>query len=371
MVFAGWHARIIGYMIGRPRKRILFDLLEAATMAVNQEDQMNDDRLEFFQAEVAEGSLHKGFLVVSKSNYWTPWMMRPVQHRVEIGLFEEYLGYPRSPAFSLNWTTDEYETRVEIRAPAEAWRLLPLLDGLADVLIAVGASVDDGALSVSDVQDLLEEAGFAESKWEYPEADQLPLPPEEVMPPAAPELGVRYRSGGLPCERETRWIGPHIGRTARFLGLVENFVAHLNEQGVAAQDVKAEYTDSAFHRLWECIDYDRIDQSFLEASGRSSALDVPIALTDTRAYLATALWKGEEGFIRSGGYEGAPELTLLAPISQISFQLYEAKEGDFPRMENAFRSAAEAVGLEIEWDEQMPVVRLPDTSQYRDHTIQP
>lgn len=340
-------------------------------MVVTQGDQMNDDRLQSFEADIADGSLRKGFLVVSDSNYWAPWMVQPVEHRIEVGLFEEYLAYPRSPAFSLNWANDDYETRVEVRAPAEAWRLLPLMDGLTSVIAKVGASIEDGALSVSDVRLLLEQSGFAESKWEYPEADKLPLPPEEVVPVSAPALTVKYRSGGIPCEGETRWVGPHIGRTARFFSLVEKFIGELNDRGVAAQDIKAEYTDSAFHRLWECIDYDQIGERLLEASGKSSPFDVPIALTDTKAYLATALWKGEEGFIRSGGYEGAPELTLLAPISQVSFQLNQAEDGDFPRIEAAFREAAESVGLDVEWDEQLPIVRLPDTSQYRDHAIQP
>lgn len=330
---------------------------------------MNDDHLESFRADVADGSLRKGFLVVSQSTYWTPWMVAPVHGRIEIGLFEEYLGYPRSPAFSLNWTTDEYETRIEVRAPAEAWRLLPLLDGLAEILDRTGGSIGDGAMSVSEVKAMLEEAGFAESKWEDSDPEQLP--PAEPVPSSAPALSVKYRWGGLPCQEEVRWVGPHIGRTVRFFGLVENFIASLNARGVAAQDVKAEYTDSAFHRLWECIDYDQIDESLLKASGKTSASSVPVALTDTTAYLATALWKGEEGFVRSGGYEGAPELTLLAPISQVAFQLHGAEESDFKRLEKAFRSAAETVGLGMEWDARMPVVCLPDTCKYREHAIQP
>ena len=210
---------------------------------------MNDDRLASFVSEVADGSLRKGFLVVSQSNYWTPWMVGPVKDRIEIGLFEEYLGYPRSPAFALNWAPNNFETPIEVRASAEAWCLLPLLDGISDIFSKAGLSIDEGALSVNDVKAMLQEAGFVESEWEYPEANQLPLPPEEKVPSSAPPLSVNFRRDCMPCEDEVQWVGPHIGRTSRFMSLIEEFVASLNAQGVAAQDIKAEYTDSAFHRL--------------------------------------------------------------------------------------------------------------------------
>ena len=332
---------------------------------------MGDQSHELFASDVADGLLRKGFFVVSQSNDWVPWMVWPVQHRIEIGLFEEYLACPNSPAFSLNWIVTDDETRVEVRAPAAAWLILPLLDGLVDVIAQLGASVDADALGTAEVSAMLVNAGFAESKWDYPEVGELPLPPEEPVLPSAPALSLAHRSSGTPCGDEVRWVGPHIGRTSRFFGLVDKFIADLNAEGVAAQDIKQEYTDSAFNRLWECIDYSQIGDRLLAASGRSSELDVPIALTDTKAYLATAVWKGEEAFVRSGGYEGAPDLTLLVPISQIAFQLYETKADDLQRIEAAFEKTASGMGLKVDWDDRTPIVRLPDTPLYRDHAIQP
>lgn len=334
---------------------------------------MNDDRLAAFAADVEDGSLSKGFMVVSRSKYWTPWMVRPVEERIEIGLFEEFLGYPRSPAFSLNWTPDEYETRVEVRAPAEAWRLFSLLEGLDRIIEKVGGSIEDGALSVDDVCTMLVEAGFSESKWEYLEEEGLPLPPEEPLFPSAPPLKVSTRWGGFECEGDPLWVGPHIGRTTRFLALLDQFIAGLNSEGVAAQDIKAGYMDSAFHRLWECIDFSQIDADMLAAGGWESKYDVPIALTDTKAYLTTAAHLGDEGYVRSGGYEGAPELTLLAPISQVVFQIYEPQpqHSDYGRFKTAFRKVADAVGLKVDWTSENPIVSLPDTSLYRDHAFYP
>lgn len=337
---------------------------------------MNDEMLEHWKSEVAEGELHKGFLVVSESNYWTPWMVQPIQHRIEIGLFADYLGYPRGPSISLNWIVNEYGEKIEVRASPEAWQIFPLLDGISDVLTKVGASVLHDIPSVSDVRSILESSGFVESTLERLGGDELPLPPEEIIPPYGSALRINRRFSGSIADEETKWVGPHIGRTVRFLSLVEKFIANLNERGVAAQDIKAQYIDSAFYRLWEGVDYSLIDESMVKAYGRTSADEVPIAMTDTTAYLGTAVRIGDEGFVRSGGYEGAPELTILAPISEVVFHIYEATDADLPKIEPAFINSAIDVGLDFEWNEKaapwpVAIVRLPDTAKYRYHAIDP
>ncbi|WP_392354480.1 hypothetical protein V8F63_03085 [Brevundimonas sp. LF-1] len=131
--------------------------------------------------------------------------------------------------------------------------------------------------------------------------------------------------------------------------------------------------DSAFHRLWECINFNLIDANMMAAGGWESKDHVPVALTDTKAYLTVAAHQGDEGYVRSGGYEGAPELTLLAPISQVVFQIFEPepKHTDYERFEMAFRKVADAVGLKVDWTSENPVVSLPDTELYRDHAVYP
>ncbi|WP_426039690.1 hypothetical protein [Brevundimonas sp. DC300-4] len=125
---------------------------------------MDDELLELFQTDVDDGSLQKGFLFVSRSTYWTPWMVGGVQDRIEIGLFYEAYGQPRGPAFALEWSEFQQGVQVEIRSPVAAWRLLPMLDGLQPILNQIAASIDGDPLGADEVAKLLELAGFQEAR---------------------------------------------------------------------------------------------------------------------------------------------------------------------------------------------------------------
>lgn len=318
---------------------------------------MNDEFYERLSSQVADGSLRKGFLFVSRSRFWTPWMVGAVRDRIEIGLFDEWVGHPVAPAFALEWT-DSYEgTKVEVRSPAEAWRILSMLDGLVSIFDKIGASIGGDPLSPDDVTKLLESAGFAESRWDISDPDELPLPPPEPL--------VADRLMALPGDGESKWLGPHIGRTDRFLGLIERFITELRSEGVPAIDCKAGYVDSAFHRLWELWDSDIVTDEMVAASGRTEAWDVPYAITDTLAYLKTAGEEAQEAMRRSGVPETSSYATLVEPLSQLDFQIWQAEDRDYERLRSAFERAAERSGLVVEWDTDRPTVRLPDAQLYR------
>lgn len=324
---------------------------------------MNDEVLELFQTDLADGSLRKGFLFVSRSRYWTPWMVGAVRDRLEIGLFDEFLGYPRSPAFAVEWSDSQEGAKVEVRSPTEAWRLLPMLDGLASIFEKVGVSIGGDPLSPDDVTKLLESAGFVESRWDIVDPDELPLPPSEPL--------VAQRLMALPGYEESQWLGPHIGRTDRFLGLIERFVTELRSEGVPAVDCKAGYVDSAFHRLWEAMDFSIITDEMVAASGRSDVDDVPYAITDTVAYLKTSISEAEQAMRRSGVPETTSSATLVEPLSQLVFQIWQAEDHDYERLQTAFQRAAERASLVVDWDIERPVVRLPDTENYREQSVAP
>lgn len=329
-----------------------------------------DSQIDIYKGQIEDGALRKGFLVVSRSKFWVPWVADGVCERIEVGLFDEYSSTPEGPSFGMEWRQTVSGTVVEIRSPAGAWDLLPLLHGFESVVSRVAASAEE-EVTVEEVAKLLANNGFEEARDDLLEPDELPLPPAEPLPNDTSSLVVKTRSGGMPCADDVRWVGPHIGRTLRFFTLLEEFIDELRRQRVPAFDVKAGYTDSAFHRLWECVNYEDLDESMVQASGRDDKNNVPVALTDTQAYLETALWQAEEAVLLSGGLQGNRDLTLIAPISEVLFQIPEATSDDEPRLELAFERAGEKTDLKVSWTDTGAVVSLPDTDEYRPHAVSP
>ncbi len=329
---------------------------------------MDDERLEMLKSEVEDGSLRKGFLFVSRSTYWLPWMVGSVTDRIEVGLFSEYLPNPDGPAFAIEWRTTFDGVAVEVRAPAEAWQSLPYLTGLNDLILELATS-RAASMSADEFALKLQEQNYAESLWAALEEDECPLPPPERLPEG---IGFFGDDPGKPAADEPTWVGPHIGRTARFLQSVDQFIAELIVEEVPALDIKAGYQDSAFHRLWEAVDQEAIiDDRLLAASGRTNVYDVPYAVTDTHAYLMTALRETEKAMRRCGVPEGLETMTLIEPISEVIFQLWQTTPEDFDRLQSAFEVAAGRVGLRVIWDEERPSVGLPDNDDYRPQSISP
>jgi hypothetical protein len=317
---------------------------------------MNEEFYEVLTGEVADGSLRKGFLFVSRSKFWTPWMVGGVRDRIEIGLFYDWTSQPGAPAFAVEWTDSHEGTTVEVRSPAGAWRTLPMLDGLVSIFDKIGQTITFDPLSPDDVIKLLESAGFAESRWDISDPDELPLPPPEPL--------VADRLMALPGYEESKWLGPHVGRTNRFLGLIERFITELRSEDVPAIDGKAGYVGSAFNRLFELWVSDSVTDEMLAASERTEAWDVPYAITDTLAYLKAAITEANQAMRRSGVPETTSYMTLVEPLSQLVFQIWQAEDRDDERLRIAFERAAERCSLVVYWDTERPTVRLPDSILY-------
>lgn len=329
---------------------------------------MDDERLELLKSEVEDGSLRRGFLFVSRSRYWLPWMVGSATDRIEIGLFSEYMADPDGPAFAIDWRTTSDGVGVEVRASAEAWQVLPHLTGLDDLIRELAASSSGASMSADEFALKLQAQGYAESLWAKHEEDELPLPPPEPLPE---DIGFFGDATGKPAPDEPTWVGPHIGRTARFLNSLDRFVGELLMEGVPALDIKAGYVDSAFHRLWEGMDYSIIDDRLLAKSGRDDVLDVPYAVTDTHAYLVTAFREAENAMRRCGIADSGGTATLIEPISEVQFQLWQTTPEDFDRLQTSFQAAGARTGLRVIWDDERPSVGLPDNDDYRPHGPNP
>jgi hypothetical protein len=259
-------------------------------------------------------------------------------------------------------------TVIQTRALSEAWQALPFLPGLSELILDLAELGDDEASPVETVAERLRAAGFVEVDYDREEADQLPLPPPE---PDTTNFAFPENWGA--------WVGPHIGRTRRFLALVEQFIAEVMKEGVPALDGKSGYQDSAFHRLFEVMDHDIIDERLLRISGRASVYEVPYVITDTVSYLAAAAADAERCLHRCGR-DGFPTdqdgnylfLTMREPISELIFQVWDADtDDDYDRIKRAFELAGERTGLRVEWDTERPTVSLADNEQYRPHGVMP
>lgn len=108
---------------------------------------MNDERIAILNSELGDGTLRPGFLCVSRSIYWLPWMMGSVTDRIEVGLFSEYLPDPDGPCFGIEWSSNSEGVSIDVKAPVEAWQILPHLPGFENLLRELAASINESPIS--------------------------------------------------------------------------------------------------------------------------------------------------------------------------------------------------------------------------------
>lgn len=53
--------------------------------------------------DIKDGELRPGFLNVSRSDFWMPWVFERKVGRIEIGLFNEFSSTANSEPFGVEW----------------------------------------------------------------------------------------------------------------------------------------------------------------------------------------------------------------------------------------------------------------------------
>lgn len=315
---------------------------------------------------VETGEVKKTARFVSRSPHWMPWVTHPVIERIEVGLFREFYDWPEAPSFALEWIEGSDSDRLEIRSVVDAWQTLPVMPELATIVGRASLPDSDGYLGADEVWEELSKAGFVIQAPDGDSDDALPLPPEEP------------RNDPIWQSEEADWLGPHVGRSFRFLGLVKQFLGALDKEDIVALDFRAGYRDSAFHRLWECMGDELVEERHIKASGRSAASEVPYLCTDTLAHLLAAIEDGQNAAKNCGvdlagmrSPTGKHLVTLREPISSLVLQIWNAEGDEQTPIKAAARRVADKMGLVADFETYPHRIMLADNDEYREHGVGP
>lgn len=320
---------------------------------------MDNDRLDQIAASIAEGA-RPGFMRVSKSRYWMPWMFPRKVERIEIGLFEDCRGVPLFDPFSVEWfDVGEDEPRhVLTNATPEAWLTIAHLPNLPVVISSLYS--DSGSLLGPDeFAELLLKSAYLEETGEYILEDDLPLPPDEAGDDVA---------GTDKSLNDKKWLGPHEARTQRFFDLISSFISELNSRHIPVFDLYG--GGHPQFRLWEVFSGDEITDESMRFWGKTDKLDTPHLLIDLSAYLRVATRETQIAYLRSGGQIGVIPDSIIRPISEVEFHVF-GDPSDRPTVDAECKIIADRLGLFCDASDQAIKLSLPDLEQYREHGWSP